>query len=159
MRETTTQPWVGVDSVATGSSGIPEDPADRPQDTRVSLYRRSAIMLPMRGNHLVREARRRAHLTQAELARRADTTQSVIARVEAGATGPSLEYISRLVRACGYDLGVRLVPADDHDWTIAVGNLALTPSQRVAKLKDAVRFAEAGQRARQRATAGATGER
>jgi len=113
----------------------------------------------MRGNHLVREARRRAHLTQAELARRADTTQSVIARVEAGATGPSLEYISRLVRACGYELGVRLVPADDHDWTIAVGNLALTPSQRVAKLKDAVRFAEAGRRARQRATAGATGDR
>jgi len=113
----------------------------------------------MRGNHLVREARRRAHLTQAELARRGATTQSVIARVEAGTTGPSLEYISRLVRACGYDLGVRLVPADDHDRTIAEGNLTLTPSERVTKLKDAVRFAEAGRRARQRATAGATGER
>jgi len=48
----------------------------------------------MRGNHLVREARRRASLTQTELARRAGTTQSVIARVEAGTTQPSLEYIS-----------------------------------------------------------------
>lgn len=106
----------------------------------------------MRGNHLVREARRRASLTQVELARRVGTTQSVIARVEAGTTGSSLEYISRLLRACGYDVDVHLTPVDDHDWTIAEGNLALTASERVTKLKRSVRFVEAGRSARQRAT-------
>lgn len=111
----------------------------------------------MRGNHLVREARRRAGLTQAELARRAGITQSVVARIEAGATRPSLEYISRLTRACGYDLNVSLVPADDHDWTIAEANLALTRSERVAKLERHVDFIEAGRGARRRTADGATG--
>ena len=105
----------------------------------------------MRGNHLVREARRRAHLTQTELAERAGTTQSVIARVEAGTTGPSLEYLSRLTRASGYEIGIQLAPVDDHDWSIAESNLTLTPSERVTKLKHAVRFVEAGRSARKRA--------
>jgi len=112
----------------------------------------------MRSNHLVREARRRATLTQAELARRVGTTQSVIARVEAGATGSSLEYISRLLRACGYDIGVRLVSAADDDWTIAERNLTLTPSGRLTKLKSAVRFVEAGRQARSGTAAGGAGE-
>jgi predicted transcriptional regulator len=99
---------------------------------------------------MVREARRRADLTQVELARRTGTTQSVIARVEAGTTRSSLEYLSGLTRACGYDVGVQLVPVDDDDWTIAEANLTLTPSERVTKLKQAVRFIEAGRQARQR---------
>jgi hypothetical protein len=82
----------------------------------------------------------------------------VIARVEAGKTGPSLNYVSRLVRACGYDLGVDLTPVDDDEWSIAEGNLSLTPSQRVTKLKSAVRFAEAGRRAKESITTGATGD-
>jgi transcriptional regulator with XRE-family HTH domain len=113
----------------------------------------------MQGNHLVREARRRAALTQAELARRVGTTQSVIARVEAGRTRPSVEYISRLLRACGYDLSVYLAPVDDHDWSIAEGNLSLTPSERVMKLKGAVRFAEAGRRARESVRSSTTNDR
>lgn len=113
----------------------------------------------MRGNHLVREARRRADLTQAELARRVGTTQSVIARVEAGSTRPSLEYLGRLLRACGYEVDVHLTPVDDHDWSIAEGNLALTPSERVTKLKSAARFAEAGRRAKESITPGVDSER
>lgn len=105
----------------------------------------------MRGNHMVREARRRADLTQTELARRTGTTQSVIARIETGTTRSSLEYISGLTRACGYDIGVQLVPVDDHDWTIAEANLTLTPAERVTKLNQAVHFVEAGRRAQQRA--------
>lgn len=107
----------------------------------------------MRANHLVREARRRAGLTQAELAGRAGTRQSAIARVESGATRPSVEHLSRLVGACGYELEIRLRPADDHDWTIAVGNLTLSPSERLAKLEGAVSFAEAGRQARRAAAA------
>jgi transcriptional regulator with XRE-family HTH domain len=63
--------------------------------------------MPVDGSELVREARKRAGLTQAELAARVGTTQSAIARLERG-TSLTLERVIRLVRACGYDLQVRL---------------------------------------------------
>ena len=95
----------------------------------------------------MREARRRAGLTQAELAERAGTTQSVVARTERGVTTPTLEQLTRLVRAAGFDIDVRLVPADDHDWTLAAQNRNLDVDTRVRKLKRSVRFAQAGREA------------
>ena len=95
----------------------------------------------MKGNHLVREARRRAGLTQAELAQRAGTTQSAIARLERGATTPTLETISKLVRAAGFDLMIGMANTDDdHDWSLLQQNLALTPTQRVQKNKKMIEF-------------------
>src|SRR5438874_9596100 len=95
----------------------------------------------MRGNHLIREARKRAGLTQAELAERAGTTQSVISRLERGATTPSLQTISELVRAAGFDLSIGLFPTDDdHDWGLVQMNLRLTPTQRVRQLTRTVEF-------------------
>ena len=88
----------------------------------------------MNGGHLVREARRRAGLSQAALAELVGTTQSAVARVEGGRQSPSLEYLERLVRACGFSLDVRLVPFDDHDWTLAEENLRLTPERRLEKM-------------------------
>ena len=88
----------------------------------------------MQGGHLVREARRRAGLSQAALARRVGTTQSAIARVERGRQSPTLEYLERLVRGCGFSLDVRLVPFDDHDWTLAAENLRLSPQERLDKM-------------------------
>jgi transcriptional regulator with XRE-family HTH domain len=88
----------------------------------------------MNGGHLVREARRRAGLSQAALAERVGTTQSAIARVERGGHSPTLEYLERLVRACGFTLDVRLVPFDDHDWTLATQNLRLSPQERLDKM-------------------------
>ena len=102
----------------------------------------------MRGNHVVREARRRAGLSQSDLAARIGTTQSAIARLERGKTMPSIDYVTRAVRGCGYDLAIELVPYDEHEWTLARENLALDPSERVAKLKRAVRFIDAARRAR-----------
>jgi len=67
------------------------------------------------GGELVREARKRASLTQAALAERAGTTQSAIARLESGATRPALEDVERLMRLCGYQLIVSLAPYDDSD--------------------------------------------
>jgi transcriptional regulator with XRE-family HTH domain len=63
----------------------------------------------MRGADLIREARRRAGLTQAELAARVGTTQSAIARLERGAE-PSVRRVAELVRACGLELRVSLAP-------------------------------------------------
>jgi transcriptional regulator with XRE-family HTH domain len=88
----------------------------------------------MNGSHLVREARRRAGLSQSEVAARVGTTQSAIARVEAGGTSPSLEYVTRLVRACGFDIQARLVPYDAGDWVLARENLRLTPEERLRKM-------------------------
>ena len=60
------------------------------------------------GPELVREARTRAGLTQAELARRVGTSQPAIARIEAGRSQPSFDRVVELLRACGFDLLVHL---------------------------------------------------
>jgi transcriptional regulator with XRE-family HTH domain len=63
----------------------------------------------MEGRHLVREARKRAGLTQAELAARAGTTQSAIARLERGRSSPSFARVLELIGACGLEVRLRLV--------------------------------------------------
>jgi transcriptional regulator with XRE-family HTH domain len=101
----------------------------------------------MRGGSLVREARRRAGLTQAELAARLHTTQSAIARMERGGTEPSFERVVTALRVCGYDLLPRLLPADDADWTVASTNLAVDTDTRVRRHQAALRLAQAGRKA------------
>jgi transcriptional regulator with XRE-family HTH domain len=103
----------------------------------------------MKGNHLVREARKRAGLTQAELAARAGTTQSAIARLERGATTPTLDTISKLVRAAGFDLDFRIVGTDDEqDWSIVQQTRRLSPTQRVRQNSRAVGFIQRARRAK-----------
>jgi DNA-binding XRE family transcriptional regulator len=53
--------------------------------------------------HAVRTTRLKANLTQAELAKKIDTTQSVIARLESGSDKrvPSLGLLARIAAACG----------------------------------------------------------
>jgi transcriptional regulator with XRE-family HTH domain len=108
----------------------------------------------MNGSHLVREARRRAGLTQAQLAGRAGTTQSAIARVESGTTNPSMEHISDLVRACGFDLEVHLVPYDDHGWTMVQRNRRLEAAERLHNMVQAANFVRVGREALESATHG-----
>src|SRR5439155_14275565 len=102
--------------------------------------------MPARG--LIREARRRAGLTQRELAERLGTTQSAIARLERGGTEPSYERVVEAVRACGMDLVPQLLEADDADWSVASSNLTVGPDARVRRHQAALRFAVAGRRAR-----------
>ena len=87
----------------------------------------------MLGGDLIREARRRAGLSQAELAKRAGTTQSGIARWESGRTSPSLDDIQRLIRLCGFDLEVAVVPYDGSDLAQADRLCDLTPQERVER--------------------------
>ncbi|HZD70594.1 MAG TPA: helix-turn-helix transcriptional regulator [Actinomycetes bacterium] len=61
---------------------------------------------------LLREARKRAGLTQAELARRSNRSQQSIARWEAGKVEPGLKTLEELVRACGWELVTDLGRAD-----------------------------------------------
>lgn len=84
------------------------------------------------GNDLVREARRRAGLSQRELAERAGTTQSAVARIETGRSAPSFDAVLRLVRLCGFDLDIMLVERDDSDWMQARELLRMSPEDRIA---------------------------
>lgn len=54
------------------------------------------------------EARKRAHLTQEEVARRMSTTQSVVARLESGCPFPSLRSLKRYAQAVNSHLEIRL---------------------------------------------------
>jgi len=55
-------------------------------------------------------ARVTAGLTQEQLARRMDTTQSVIARLEGGRTRPSTQTLERLAAATGTRLRITFEP-------------------------------------------------
>jgi len=60
---------------------------------------------------ILRDARLRAGLTQRELARRARTAQSVVARIELGEASPTWHTLTRLLAAAGFDLDARLAQA------------------------------------------------
>lgn len=93
----------------------------------------------MLGGDLVREARRRAGLTQAELAALADTTQSAIARLESGRTSPSFDLVLRLIKLCGFRLDVALDPYDDSDLAQAHASLRRTTEGRLEYMESALR--------------------
>jgi transcriptional regulator with XRE-family HTH domain len=83
------------------------------------------------GGDLIREARRRAGLTQAGLATLAGTSQSGVARWESGRTAVSLDDVRRLVRLCGFDLELMLLPRDDSDITQAARLADLSGQERM----------------------------
>lgn len=98
-------------------------------------------MLIHMGPDLVREARKRAGLTQAELARRVGSTQPAIARLESGRVQPTFDRVVELLRACGFDLLLQLEPRDSSDWAQARDRLARTVDDRVAENERGLAFA------------------
>jgi transcriptional regulator with XRE-family HTH domain len=101
-------------------------------------------------SQLVREARSRAGLTQRELARRAGTSQSVVARIERGHTRPSSETLGRLLAAAGFELRAELAPRpvlDTHMLEDVDRILALTPEERLLEVRNVSRFEAAARRA------------
>lgn len=73
----------------------------------------------------------RAGITQAELARRLGTSQSVIARWESKKRSPSFDKTVEAVRACGVELSVSLPRYDEQDLGQAAQNVRLTHAQRL----------------------------
>lgn len=69
-------------------------------------------MEPATAGALLRQARKRAGLSQVDLAARAGVTQSVISAYESGQRQPSLPTLARLVDAAGFELtlGLRRPP-------------------------------------------------
>jgi hypothetical protein len=82
---------------------------------------------------LIKEARLRAGLSQAQLGLRAGVPRQQIGRWERGRVVPSFETVRKLIRACGLELTFGIANADDggHDRALIARRLAMTPSERV----------------------------
>jgi transcriptional regulator with XRE-family HTH domain len=89
---------------------------------------------------LLREARLRAGLSQAGLARRAGKATSVIGRWERDEVRPSLETLRELVEACGLELAFKLQEPDREQDEAISASLRLTPAQRLEQLERAAAF-------------------
>ena len=59
------------------------------------------------------QVRIHAGLTQAQLAERMDTTQSVVARLESGHAHPSTKTLERIARSTGTRLRINFEPVSD----------------------------------------------
>lgn len=96
--------------------------------------------------NLVREARKRAGLTQAGLGRRAGVPQSTVAGIESGARSPSTDLVERLVRAAGFEIRVALGEPDPETGSLFARTLRRTPAERLADAARAARFVLRGRR-------------
>jgi transcriptional regulator with XRE-family HTH domain len=93
---------------------------------------------------LIREARLRAGLTQAELAERSGRDRAVIARWEQEVVAPSIETLIDLVRACGFDLPLVLVPYETERDERLGANLKRSPERRLEALLKTLGSGEGG---------------
>jgi transcriptional regulator with XRE-family HTH domain len=88
---------------------------------------------------LIREARLRAGLSQGELSERSGKDRAQIARWERDVVQPSFETLRDLIRACGFDLELALVPYEADEREVARLRKALmrSPQERLqAMLKE-----------------------
>ena len=110
-------------------------------------------------------ARRKAGLTQRELATRARTAQSAIARLEQGRASPTFATLERLAAAAGFTLRVELVPIPptdpvvevykrDVDRTLLRENLKKSVDERLRSLAELQEFGAEVRRAVRKAKRG-----
>lgn len=96
---------------------------------------------------LLRTARDKAGMTQAELAAAAGVSQQAISAYETGRKEPTMPTLQRLIAAAGYEMRIRLEPLDDHDSSLEALMAALPPKRR-AELEAATRDRAAAARLR-----------
>ncbi len=99
-------------------------------------------------SRLLQAARDLAGLTQRQLAKRARTAQSVVARIELGETNPSWSTLARLLKAAGFTLSVKLrrVSIDPQLLDDVPRILALSPEQRLREVAEVSRFVSSARR-------------
>jgi transcriptional regulator with XRE-family HTH domain len=83
-----------------------------------------------RAAELIRESRRKAGLTQAQLASAIGTTQSAVARLESKGANPRLRTLEQALRATGRELELSAPLPQVDEAGIAMA-LRLTPEQRL----------------------------
>src|SRR6266566_7686525 len=87
----------------------------------------------MTPGELLRETRRRHHLTQRQLAARARTSQAAISRVERDLVSPSVGTLASWLDLMGEELRLAAEPIDyGHDRTLNERLVAMSPSERMA---------------------------
>jgi transcriptional regulator with XRE-family HTH domain len=97
---------------------------------------------------ILRQLRLRARLSQRELAARAGTAQSVVARIESGTTDPSWQTLQRLIHAAGGHVSLQLdmlpqldsPPLDPQLLDDVPRILALSPENRLREVAAISRF-------------------
>jgi transcriptional regulator with XRE-family HTH domain len=92
------------------------------------------------GGQIIREARLKAGLTQAELAQRLRRDRAQVARWETGGQEPSFENLRAVVDACGFALRVDIAEREDDEALDAelTTTLQQAPQQRVQALLEAL---------------------
>ena len=88
-------------------------------------------------------------MSQRAMAARAGTAQSVVARIETGATDPSGSTLSRLIAAANCELRCTLEPivvADTHMLDDVDRILSLSPEDRITEVRNLSRFETAARR-------------
>lgn len=98
---------------------------------------------------LLLSARKASTFSQRELARKARTSQSVVARIELGETSPSWATLAALIRSAGFQLSAQLerIPHVDRGMLDDVPRiLRLTPEQRLREVAQVSRFIAAAKR-------------
>lgn len=87
---------------------------------------------------VIREARLKASLTQAELAERLGRDRAQVARWETGGQEPSFENVRAVVEACGFVLKVEIAEQerDEKVDSEIEASLLRAPQQRVQALLD-----------------------
>jgi uncharacterized protein len=103
---------------------------------------------PPGAGQLLADARTRAGISQRELARKARTAQSVVARIELGETSPSWTTLARLLQAAGFRLStdLRRVTVDPSLLDDVSRILRLTPEERLREVAHVSRFISAARR-------------
>jgi len=107
------------------------------------------MLAKLLSNSILLDARERAGLSQRALAERAGTAQSVVARIELGATSPTTDTLRRLLDAAGFELGMSLRPKvvfDPQELEDVPRILGLTPEQRLREVANIDRLVAAARR-------------
>jgi transcriptional regulator with XRE-family HTH domain len=102
---------------------------------------------------LLKDARREAGLSQAQLARRLGVSQAAVAKLERPDANPTIKTLSQALRMTGRQLVMATAPVQAGiDETLVVEQLKLSPDQRLAQLESMYEWG------RELALAGARGE-
>jgi transcriptional regulator with XRE-family HTH domain len=96
----------------------------------------------MTASELLAAARQAGGLSQRQLAKRAKTAQSVVARIELEETSPSWDTLMRLLRASGHTLRIDMerTTVDPATLDDVPRILRLTPEERLEEVAAVSRF-------------------
>jgi transcriptional regulator with XRE-family HTH domain len=85
---------------------------------------------------LIKDARAKAGLSQAQLALRLGVSQAAVAKLEHPSSNPTVETLDRALRATGQRLELEASPWQPSvDETLIAQQLRLSPEQRLAQLE------------------------